>query len=416
MNFLADYLIYNSGNEVNEHYHLWSAMSALSSIVSRRIWVDQGYFRVYANMYVVLLGPPGNGKTTAMGCAKGLVRSIGNVPFSAQCQSKANLVKEMMKYERGVMLANGQPLIYTPISIFVTELSQFISIDPVKMLDLLVTIYDQDVYDMSTQAHGHQQINGPYMTLLGCTTSDWVTNYLKSDIITGGFTRRALFILEDWSANRRVPRPKLTDEMRAAWVRVENRARQLAEVTGEFVWSQDAERWFDHWYMTREIVKDANVAAFDRTRHTQLLKLAMLLELCRGDALVLHEDTLVTALAMLDKLMIQLPVVFSGIGRNELAKTSTRLKNMLVRAGTPLAKKVIMEELWRDANTAEIYQVFNHMIAMGAIVVFNGTGPDGVTREWVALPGQAASVQQASTPVHMPPAETEAGSTPSDSP
>jgi len=411
MNFLRDYLIFNSGNEVNEHYHVWSAMSALSSLVSRRIWVDQGYFRVYANMYVVLLGPPGNGKTTAMSCAKGLVRSIGSVPFSAQCQSKENLVKEMMKYERGLVLKDGTPLIYTPISIFVTELSQFISIDPVKMLDLLVTIYDQDIYDMSTQLHGHQQINGPYMTLLGCTTSDWVTNYLKSDIITGGFTRRANFVLEDWSSNRRVPRPKLTDEMRDAWKRVEERARELAEVVGEFKWSDDAAKWFDHWYMTREISKDANVAAFDRTRHTQLLKLTMLLELCTNNDLTLYESTLVTANAMLDKLMIQLPVVFSGIGRNELVKTSTRLKNMLVRAGTPLAKKVVMEELWSDANTAEIYQVINHMTTQGALVTFNASGPDGVVREWFALPGQMAAVQATSTPVHTPPVEPTTGST-----
>ena len=67
MNLLADYLEFQSGNEVNENYHIWSAISALSALVSRRIWVNQGYFKIFGNLYVVLLGPPGNGKTTAMG-------------------------------------------------------------------------------------------------------------------------------------------------------------------------------------------------------------------------------------------------------------------------------------------------------------------------------------------------------------
>ncbi len=92
-NFLANYLTFTRGNEAHELYHLWSGLVALSSIVSYRIWVPMGYFQVRANLYVILDGPPGDRKTTAMQQCKNLLKEVGDIPFSADCQTKESLVR-----------------------------------------------------------------------------------------------------------------------------------------------------------------------------------------------------------------------------------------------------------------------------------------------------------------------------------
>ena len=250
-NFLTDYLDFNSGNEANRHYHFWCGISALASLVSRKVWLDFGYFRVYPAMYIVLLGQAGNKKTTAMDVAKDLLREVGGIPFSAECQSKENLVKFLCAQTQAFQPDPTQPAYtYTPLCIFVTELSQFIGIDPMRMVDFLVTVYDRNWYDMSTQKHGMQAVPGPYINLLGCTVPEWITSYLKTDIITGGFSRRCIFVLEE-GTNQRIPFPCITPDMRAAWARCVAYGHKLATVYGEFTWDAEAKEYYTSWYKTR---------------------------------------------------------------------------------------------------------------------------------------------------------------------
>lgn len=399
-NFIADYLTFNSGNEAHQHWHLWCGLSVLASCVSRKVWINMGYFRYYPQLYIVLLGPPGDKKSTAMNIAKRLVREVGDIPFSGQCQSKENLVKELSENERQFVYDPAKPpYLYTPINCFVTELSQFIGIDPVKMMDFLVAVWGEDVYDMKTQKHGVQLITGPFVNLLACTTPSWVTNYLKTDIITGGFSRRCLFVLE-YEETKRIAIPVVTDEMRAAWNRCVVRGQQLRNIYGEFTWTPDAKSYFTHWYETRTIAKDPNIEYFDKTKFEQALKVGMLLSLAQSDDRILTLDHFQLALAMVDKVLVKLPQVFAGVGRNELAAISVKMEGMIRKEGGLVLEKEVVDRLWADAHGAEIYQIIAHMESVGRVKRLQQSTKEGVIRQWLATPEKAAEIaSKASAPV-----------------
>lgn len=387
MNFLADYLHFNSGNEANTNYHTWCALSALASLVSRKVWVDMGYFQVYPNLYTILVGPPGNKKTLAMDLAKDLVREVGGVPFSAECQTKEHLVKVLTECEVHLTPKEGAPpYIYTPLTIYATELSQFIGVDPARMLDFLVTVYDRKFYDSGTLKHGQQAIVGPYINLVGCTTPEWITNYLKTDIITGGFSRRCVFVLEDEN-DKRIALPVVTDDMRAAWRRCVERGQQLSQVFGEFTWDYETLQYYRKWYETRTISTNPSICAFDRTQFIQVLKVSMLLTLAQTNELRLHLAPLKASMELLNNILTSLPRVFAGMGRNELAQVSAKLEGQLLRAGTPMPEKELRHILWEVANYTDFTQVVGHLINTDRIVRFEcATG--GVKRWWLATPEQ----------------------------
>ena len=349
MSFIENYMLYNSGNEANKTYHRWSALSALSSIISRRVWIDMGYFRIYPNLYIVLLGPPGNKKTTAMTVAKSLIRQLGSaIPFSAECQTKESLVKELAEYERTFDFPGAvKPYKYTPMSIFVTELSQFIGVDPARMIDLLTTIYDQDFYDLKTKNKGCQLIVGPYLTLLACTTPEWITNYLKSDVITGGFSRRALFVLEYDDSDIRVPFPEITPVMKAAWDNLITYAHVLFTIGGEFKWDPPAKEWYIKWYEKRTISSDPLIRWFDATSYIQALKIAMLISLSESTDMVIRLGHLQQAFALLEVLKVNLPKVFQGIGRNELNVVKMKVLSVLNTTG-PITDRKLMAMIYSE--------------------------------------------------------------------
>jgi energy-coupling factor transporter ATP-binding protein EcfA2 len=409
MNFIASYLKYNEGNEVNTSYHQWCALSALASAASRKVWIDMGYFVVYPNLYVVLLGPPGNGKTTGMNIMARMLTKVGSIPMSADCQSAQDIVKMLSAPESQVsfILPNGEPFIYTPHNLFLTELSNFVAIDPANMIDFLVTIYDkEDRYAKRTLRHGEQVIIAPFFNMLACTVPDTIVKYFKNDIVSGGFSRRAVFILEDYKEDRRVPRPVVTPEQQKAHDECVAWCMKLQTVGGKFTMTPEADKWWDRWYKTRIMTNDPNLANFDRTKPTQLLKLAMLLQLGRSLELTIDVEILETGLAMLDQIIIRLPEIFAFVGRNELAHISGKLEGMLRRAGAPMPEREVIGRLWRDATTAETLQIIMAMVENGRLVRIPET-------RTLALPEQVAEavrVQKLKELVHEPPAQTGTGS------
>src|SRR6267378_5661198 len=97
MGLLADYTFYNSGNECPESYHIWSCLATFSAILSRRIYIDRGYFKIFPNLYVCLVGDAGSGKNTARGIATNnlLIDNFPDIPISASITSREDICKFM---------------------------------------------------------------------------------------------------------------------------------------------------------------------------------------------------------------------------------------------------------------------------------------------------------------------------------
>jgi len=382
MSFLNDYRIFCSGSEAHPTYHMFSGLVALSSIIGRRIWVEQGYFKVYPNLYVVLVGPPGNRKTSAMSVAKKLIRELGNIPFSAECVTKEKLVLDMFEQERVIDKLPDiykEQKVYTPMTIMVTELSEFLGAGSVGMVNFLTTIYDQDVYESRTKNKGEVRVTGPFLNLLACTTPDWITTYLRSDVISGGFSRRAIFVLETGKAGR-IPFPEVTAEAKLSWDRCIIHARKLEKTQGPLIWEPKARSFYADWYKTLEMPTEETVVGYFETKHMQLLKVSMLLAVAESTDLVLRQSHLEGGLALLKLAEENLSKVFAGIGRNELNAAAAKTLEMLARV-TPqtvqidgvkrdvaiLPEKKLCGMMFSFVNENEMNDVMRHLVSTDKI-------------------------------------------------
>jgi hypothetical protein len=307
-----------------------------------------------------------------MSTCKKLLRQLEDIPFSAECQTKESVVTELAQNTRSFKpTKSATPIEYHPMTICVTELSQFLGANSAHMVDFLTTVYDQDHYELKTKNKGSETIVGPYITLLACTTPSWITNYLKQDVISGGFSRRAIFVYETEKAQR-VAFPTITDEMADAWVRVVAHAKRLMSIGGEFDWEDSARLWFEDWYTNLEIPNSEVLAPFYESKQIQVLKIAMLVALSESTDLVMRIPYLETALSLVDLIEENLERVFGGIGRNELnavAKKVIELLHMAPKHAIP--ESILLNQLFNDANTAEIQQILAHLTRAETVVRFN---------------------------------------------
>lgn len=376
MSFLADYREFCCNLEVPPSFTTFSSLVALSSLVQRRVWIYKGdYIRIYPNLYVILVGPPGCGKNTAIEIVEDVLMP-NKIPLSAESVTREKLIMDINAQERVLefLPADDKYRMASPYTILATELSEFLGAGGLGMISFLTDIYSRNIYEYRTKNKGSVFVRGPYLSIIAGTTPDWITNYLKDDIISGGFSRRAIFIYETGRIDG-IARPKIKPEMRIAWERVMERSRTIGKVSGPFVWAKDAEDFFDSWYPNRRKGKDLNLVGYYETKDIQLLKVAMLVAISDGDDLILKKDHLVRGLELLGLAEYNLARVFQGIGRNELNQVSVKAMDILVNSpkktvqmptgetieAPALLLKQLKAMLWKDANGMDMDNVIKYL-------------------------------------------------------
>lgn len=384
MSFLRNFSLWSSGTEIPENYCFWSGISTVSACLAGRVWTHMGRFIIYPNLYIIFLGPPGNGKTVAKDLALRTVRDVGGIKMSAEAQTKEALCRFMKDECIQTYSLNGTTIPYTPISIYLTEFSHFLGPNSSHMLDFLTTIWDRtgDIYDARTKNKGDDILPSPYVNLLACTTPDWIRNYLKSDIITGGFSRRAIFVNEPANDDtKRIPRPEWTQEQTQARLAAVEYARVLTTVIGEMKWTPEATAYWDLWYTSRIIPKDPDTRGYHKSKPALLLKVATIVALSESPVLVIDRPHMETALAILDSTEATLSRVFQGIGRNELNSVASKLLEYLMssatidykhegvtKRGKLMPEKALKGLMFRDGSGSEYDEIVAHLIATDRIV------------------------------------------------
>lgn len=399
MAYLQNYMTWNQGTEVPENYYFWSGISSLAALVNGQVWIKMGRYQIFPNMYIVLIGPPGNGKTASLRRAEKLTRSFKDISLSAQSETAEGLVRFMRDSCVKTIPLDKETVPFTPVTCYLSELSNFFGRDPGGMIDLLTGIWDcgGENYHRRTKGQGEDILPRPNLNLLGCTTQDWITTYLKSDIIGGGFTRRVVFVNEMMTDDAlRVSWPDDTPETLKARANCISYGTILREIRGEMSYGVGARAYWDYWYNTRPISREPDIRGYHKSKPTLLLKVAMLVALSKAPERIVNVEDLEIALALLDKTETHLLKVFQGIGKNPLNVIATQIMNALGAASEKkcvldgkksvarmVARKDLEAMFYRDAKTIDLKDVFDHLYASGKCTRYAVPMTGNVAREFV---------------------------------
>ena len=339
-NFITDYLEYADGNECPPMFHLWGAMTALSAAVSRKVWLPFEDTAIFPNLYVMYVGDAGNGKSWAMAKCKRLLAAIG-APYSGSLETPPGMWRYMAgnpdsdppkpsPVKFATRWPDGQIRDCHPMTVIANEFINFISLDEKGWVNALNDIYDEDDYKYRTKNMGEDNLIGPYIVLLGALTTEVSSDLQKARIISTGLARRTLFQYGQRQFHNPHALPKFTDAQKAARERCLTHMRllQLSATTGAFDWSDEVNNWWELWYgpqLAAVPTRNPSVRSWYASKSVQLMKIAMLLSLARDATLHLIVEDFEMARLYLEKLEEDLPKIFGGVGRNELAGVAMKM-------------------------------------------------------------------------------------------
>lgn len=369
MKFFASYEKYVEGNEPPHNFHVWTGISVISALLGKKCYIPQGMFTIHPHLYIILVGRAGMKKSTAMNVGKSILKQIEDFPVAPSSTTREALL-QCLAQNKIEYKYNGRDLFYHQLAAFATELEQFIGGKHINdaMIGIMTALWDEPTFEYVTANKPPVIIENPYFTLLACCTKHWISDKLKGNVITDGFSRRCIFVLEEQKAGFQ-SWPTLTDEKATAMESVIQESLRMRTITGKFRYTDKAlEYWNDVLYPRLQSAvgdKDPYVENYYDSKHILMLKVSMCLSAATSNSRIVDSALLKIVEEIFEITEKNLMAVFEGLGRNVLAPYQERIYRFIhdrMRDKNEITeRRHVLEQFSRDMSIEEIAEALTFL-------------------------------------------------------
>lgn len=357
-NWLRSYGEYSEESESPEDYHLWVGLSVLASAVRRNIWLNQGIYILYPNLYVILVGPPGIGKSTPIRMGRKLLIEVEGITFGPDSVTREELIRIMSK--------SGKNVSQSAMVLHSTELSSLIDPSGIRMIQFLTEIFDGDFkFGHGTRHSGSYTIHNPILNLLAGTTPSWIAEGLPSTVVTHGFSSRTVFVYGD---KPRYLKPFPSEPDKELMRSLINDLNYISTLEGEFSWGEGSKEMYEELYaqIANSTPKDFRIEGFHARKKVHVLKLAMLLSIAEDDSFEILPSHIETAWRILNSVQTRMHKTFSAMGKYDHASDLERMEARIV-AERGMTSEQIYQEFYASGDVQDIARMLQMLISMGRI-------------------------------------------------
>ena len=330
-NFLKAYMEFTTDTESPDAYHFWVGASLISAATKRQVYLDMNYFKIYPNLYVILIGPSGARKSIATSIGMGIAEEAGIKKFSDKITGAA-LIRDLSEAsEKRVDDKKGEVELCSPIMIYASELGVFMGPDAYGsgVIADLTDLYDCPTkWEKKTISRDSEMVIAPYVSMLAASTPQTLKDVIPTGAVGQGFTSRILFI---WAGGRRkkVPIPNWGIEHEAIKRSLIHDLGEISKVRGIFKFSSQGLLEYQRNYLSRlepeEEFEDERLRGYASRKDIHTLKLAQIMSLSDGDSLTITEKEIEGAVDAIKWLDIGLQSVFSGHGGSASSEDVVRV-------------------------------------------------------------------------------------------
>lgn len=357
--WITTYLAYTANHEAPEAFHFWTACCVISAATRRRIWFDQSYYKVYPNLFVVLVAPAGR-------CRRSVATNIG-MRILREANVTTVLSEKITPEGLAVALHNiGEGgKVPCAIHIHASELSVFLGRQQYNegLIALLTTLYDSpDTWEYVTRTKSEVRLERVYLTMLGATAPDWLADSIPPVAFGGGFLSRTLVIAAP-GTDRVFPFPVPQDP--SLMQQLVTRLRGIAQKSGGFRFTPAAKKWYEDWYdISRARQLDGSfISGYYERKQDHIIRLATVLTLSQDSDLEYTPETLQRALEALEAMEPNLPLAFRHIGVTREGKNHEHVLWYFRRNGGARTKMQLLRAFVGRLSQQEVDRTLQDLIA-----------------------------------------------------
>lgn len=323
-NFIEEYINFTKKQESPEDFHRWVAISIIATALGRKVWLDQGYYKIYPNLYIILVGESAIvHKSSAANIGDRVLReALGDtINVVSQKISPEAFINYLSKLSKKTQRADAL--------MFVSEFATFLGkshLDP-TLMQILTDYYDSPAHrSYTTLTRGVEEIDNICLNMLACTTPDWLKNSLPEESIGGGFYSRLITVNRTES---REPNPHPGDNINEDVFFMRNNCindlKVIQTLQGPFKWSKEAKTLYSTWYcdyLKRELEESPiQLRGYYGRKGDHLIKVAMIFSAAESSSMIISDWHLGHAMKALQSNEEFMKGVVDKMGTTETGRT-----------------------------------------------------------------------------------------------
>jgi len=365
--WLEGYLAYTAESESPEEYHLWVGISAIAGALRRRTFFDMGYFLLYPNLYIVLVGPAGRcKKSTAMRVGRQMLGQVPGLEFTTDSVTRERLIQDLTQAYK-----DGQ----SAMTAYSSEFASLLTSSGMDMVVFLTDIFDSPMeWSHKTKAGGTNKIKQPFLNLMAATTPSWISTAMPLDTVGIGLTSRIVFVFQD-TPRIKPPFPELSENQLLLADMLIRDLTAISVMEGQFTLAADAKAFYTDWYTSRleepNITGDPRMAGYFERKPMHLLKLAMIVSASYKDETVISMSDLQMAMGLFDKIEVRMPKVFASVGKNPLFADREEVLSA-IRSSGGMTIGEVNEKFGYALRKDEVAETLDTLMMIGKISLGKG--------------------------------------------
>ena len=379
--FVDQFLTYTEERPSPEIFRKWAAITTLSGALEKRVWTMTKAGPQFANLYTMLVAPPGVGKSQAINPAEQLLKATKKYQISPNSVTAASFIDALARQPRTVLLPDNKMLQYHHLFVFAAELGVFLNAHDLNFLSIINELFDHKDSYREERRHSLKEpidIPKPMTTLLTGSQPGFLATLLPEAAWTMGWTSRMLMVYS--STTPSVPLFGKYKNQEALQTSLVKKLDDVADYYGEMKWDANAiaemERWRkDNWAPVPDHPKLANYTP--RRGTIFAVKLAMVAAMSRGEELAIRLQDVERARGWLLEIEDLMPQIFRDmIMRSDdqvMEETFQYSFEIYMKHRSPLASSLILRFLCQRTPAEKAEKILSLMEKSGIFERVAGT-------------------------------------------
>ncbi len=370
INFMDTYLEFTKNQESTKKIHKWVATSIVGAALERKVWLDMGHFKVYPNLYIIIIGVSGQiKKSTSTNIGVNLLRELESVNVMSEMVTQASLIQQLGEAGNNFTV-EGVDYHQSAVYCYAGELIVFLKEVSGTISEILTTFYDcQEKPWIKELKSKTTVIHGPCLNLLGASTPTWLSRAIPGEEMEGGFSSRVVFVVENDCAENFIAWPETLKNSKLLKEALIHDLTQIHNLQGEFQKTPEAKEFYQNWYNAfREtpIPNDVRFKGYYARKPITVLKLAMIYAVMAGSDLMLQQDHIEKAIFELNQIEPEMIDAFGSTGKNDLAKIMGEIVVYMMRKRSASIGH-LLQIFHRDISGRELETILSDLVKMGEL-------------------------------------------------
>ncbi len=367
--WLDGFMHMDRNSEAPNIFRYWTGISCIAAALQRKCFVKLGMLTWYPNFYILLVGPSGVRKGTAMDPGRKMLGEIG-IKLAAQATSLQKLINKMRTITYTEITEDGKMYFHSSLTVFSKEFTVFLGYQNKELMSNLCDWYDcEDEWTYETLKRGEDKIVGVWVNIIGATTPKLIHTSMPLDAIGGGLTSRMIMVFES-EKGKFSPAPFLSKDDLQLAEELKIDLEKISMMRGQFRFTEDFLNNWIEWRVKSEKnpprLKDDRFSGYIQRRPMHIMKMCMVMSASRSSIMVMTADDLARAITSLEEVEQSMSKVFSGVGKSSIAELMPQMLAFIAQRKV-CTKGDLQEAFYYDADTWTVERVLTAFDNMGYV-------------------------------------------------